>query len=63
MVTMDGSAGCGCESEIRGQIAREMKKALYKELADFHSGCRFQDSIENECNCDLAKVVEIARGK
>ncbi len=60
---MDGSASCGCESEIRKQIARQLRRALYKELAEFHSGCQFQDSPENECNCDLAKVVEIAEGK
>jgi hypothetical protein len=63
MVTMDGSVGCGCETEIRNQVAKQLKRALYKELAELHSGCEFQDSPENLCNCDLAKIVEIAEGK
>jgi hypothetical protein len=62
MVTMDGSVGCGCEQEIRNQVAKQLKRALYKELAELHSGCEFQDSPENLCNCDLAKIVEIAQG-
>jgi hypothetical protein len=61
-IAMDGSAQCGCESEIRKQIAAQLKRALYKELAELHSGCEFQDSPENLCNCDLAKIVEIAQG-
>ena len=60
---MDGSTGCGCEQEIRNQIARELRRELYKKLADLHVGCEFQDSPENECNCALSQIVEIASGQ
>jgi len=48
--------------EQRQMIVSALDKSLYKELSENHSGCEFQDSIENKCNCELGAIFTVIEG-